>query len=96
MRIIIDIDGHEVRPHVPKPKTVKKDTNPEEDDLRLRMMNQEALQEDEQAKLEGEIVLYVRKLMGKKKKGQVVSFLKSIKDSISDDLRSLLGEEIKI
>lgn len=93
MKIIIDIDGNELRTkqtvHKEEPKT-------EESELQLKLMNQENLEESEQAKLEGDIVLHIRKLLKAKKKKEVVSFLKSIKHAMSEELRGLISEELKL
>jgi hypothetical protein len=96
MRIIIDIDGKEIRPVYNPPKSKKTKPSTEEDGLKLRLLNQDTLQEDEKAALEGEIVLHVRKMLKKKKKKEVFTLLKDIKDSMSTELRDLLSEEIKL
>ena len=96
MRIIIDIDGKEIKPVYTPPKSEKAEPSTEEDGLKLRLLNQDTLQEDEKAALEGEIVLHVRKMLKKGKKKEVFKLLKDIKDSMSTELRDLLSEEIKL
>jgi len=96
MRIIIDIDGKEIRPVYNPPKSKKTEPSTKEDGLKLRLLNQDTLQEDEKAALEGEIVLHVRKMLKKGKKKEVFTLLKDIKDSMSTELRDLLSEEIKL
>ena len=96
MRIIIDIDGKEIRPVYTPPKSEKAEPSTKEDGLKLRLLNQDTLQEDEKAALEGEIVLHVRKMLKKGKKKEVFKLLKDIKDSMSTELRDLLSEEIKL
>jgi hypothetical protein len=94
MQIIINIDGEKVQAIERKPKPEKPSTK--ESDLHLRLLNQDSLEDDEKVKLEGEIVLHVRNLLKKKQKGTALTFLKSIKDSMSEELRDMISEELKL
>ena len=100
MRIIIDIDGNELRPvskvSESKPKPIKVKGSEPEADLKLRLLNQDSLEDDEKVKLEGEIVLHVRKLVEKKKKSTAFNMLREIKDMMSPELKDLLSEELKV
>ena len=56
MKIIIDIDGKEIRPVYTPPKPEKTEPSTPEDGLKLRLLNQDVLQEDEKAMLESKIL----------------------------------------
>jgi hypothetical protein len=94
MQIIINIDGEKVQAIERKSKPEKPSTK--ESDLHLRLLNQDSLEDDEKVKLEGEIVLHVRNLLKKKQKGTALTFLKSIKDSMSPELKDMVSEELKL
>ena len=95
MRIIIDIDGNEIQPAYRAPVKALVQSDSKEADLKLRLLNQDAVPDEEKVRLEGEVVLYVRKLLKSKKKEQVFKLLKAVKDSMSPELKDLLSEELK-
>jgi hypothetical protein len=79
-----------------QPDATKPKADQAEARLKLGLLNQSELREDEQAMLEGEVVLHVRKLVKSKQNAKAFAFLKSVREFMSEGLRELLSEELKV
>lgn len=96
LTINVYIDGKKARPETPMPKPAEVKKESEGADLGLRMMARDTLDEEQEAKLINEIVLFVRKLLEQKKLSTLKNFLHDNKNYLPTEARDMIAEEVRL